>query len=53
MNGALSGDNLLKLEHIRQQIEASATREIANPYVKDAQVMNIHNARVNIVGVSA
>ena len=41
---ALSGDNLLKLEYIQRQIEAR-DREIANPYVKDAQVMNIHNAR--------
>ncbi len=41
---ALSGDNLLKLEHLRAQIEAR-DREIENPYVKDAQVMNIHNAR--------
>jgi len=41
---ALVGDNLLKLEHLQAQIEAR-DREIANPYVKDAQVMNIHNAR--------
>ena len=41
---ALSGDNLLKLDHITAQIEAR-DREITNPYVKDAQVMNIHNAR--------
>src|SRR5258705_116455 len=41
---ALAGDNLLKLEHIRAQIEAR-DREIENPYVKDAQVMNLHNAR--------
>jgi uncharacterized protein len=41
---ALGGDNLLRLEHIRAQIEAR-DREIANPYVKDTQVMNIHNAR--------
>ncbi len=40
----LAGSELLKLEHIRMQIEAR-DREIANPYVKDAQVMNIHNAR--------
>ncbi|WP_314955146.1 FAD-binding dehydrogenase [Bradyrhizobium cosmicum] len=40
----LAGGDLLKLEHIRMQIEAR-DREIANPYVKDAQVMNIHNAR--------
>jgi predicted oxidoreductase len=41
---ALSGDNLLQLEHIKAQIEAR-DREMTNPYVKDAQVMNIHNAR--------
>jgi len=41
---ALSGDNLLKLEHLKAQIEAR-DREIENPYVKDTQVMNIHNAR--------
>jgi hypothetical protein len=41
---ALSGDNLLQHDHIRAQIEAR-DREIVNPYVKDAQVMNIHNAR--------
>ncbi|TQF41286.1 FAD-binding dehydrogenase [Bradyrhizobium sp. UNPF46] len=40
----LAGSDLLKLEHIKLQIEAR-DREIANPYVKDAQVMNIHNAR--------
>src|SRR5437899_171854 len=41
---ALSGDNLLTLEHLKAQIEAR-DREIENPYVKDAQVMNLHNAR--------
>ena len=41
---ALSGDNLLKLEYLKAQIEAR-DREIENPYVKDTQVMNIHNAR--------
>jgi uncharacterized protein len=41
---ALSGDNLLQHEHIKAQIEARE-REMTNPYVKDAQVMNIHNAR--------
>jgi predicted oxidoreductase len=41
---ALSGDNLLKLDYLKSQIEAR-DREIANPYVKDTQVMNIHNAR--------
>ncbi|WP_454642461.1 FAD-binding dehydrogenase [Bradyrhizobium liaoningense] len=40
----LAGSDLLRLEHIKMQIEAR-DREIANPYVKDAQVMNIHNAR--------
>ena len=40
----LSGDNLLKFEYLKAQIEAR-DREIANPYVKDTQVMNIHNAR--------
>lgn len=41
---ALSGDNLLQLDHIKRQIEARDL-EMTNPYVKDAQVMNIHNAR--------
>ena len=41
---ALSGDNLLQHDHIKAQIEAR-DREITNPYVKDAQVMNLHNAR--------
>lgn len=40
----LSGGNLLQFDHIKAQIEAR-DREMANPYVKDAQVMNIHNAR--------
>ncbi|WP_061025763.1 FAD-binding dehydrogenase [Bradyrhizobium sp. CCH5-F6] len=40
----LAGSDLLKLEHVKIQIEAR-DREIANAYVKDAQVMNIHNAR--------
>lgn len=40
----LSGANLLNAESIKQQIEAR-DREIDNPYVKDAQVMGIHNAR--------
>ena len=40
----LAGDNLLQLEHLKAQIEAR-DREITNPYVKDTQVMNIHNAR--------
>ncbi|MFC0239088.1 FAD-binding dehydrogenase [Rhodopseudomonas telluris] len=41
---ALSGDNLLRLDDLRSQIEAR-DREIDNAFVKDAQVMNIHNAR--------
>ena len=41
---ALAGSDLLKLDHIKSQIEAR-DREMSNPYVKDAQVMNIHNAR--------
>src|SRR5689334_139036 len=41
---ALAGSDLLKLDHIKSQIEAR-DREITNPYVKDAQVMNLHNAR--------
>jgi predicted oxidoreductase len=40
----LAGNDLLRLDEVRMQIEAR-DREIANPYVKDAQVMNIHNAR--------
>src|SRR5258705_2567270 len=40
---ALIGDNLLKLEYLKAQIEAR-DREIENPYVKDTQVMNLHNA---------
>lgn len=40
----LAGSDLLKLDHIKTQIEAR-DREIDNPYVKDAQVMNLHNAR--------
>lgn len=40
----LAGSDLLRLEHVKMQIEAR-DREIANAYVKDAQVMNIHNAR--------
>ncbi len=41
---ALSGDNLLRVDGIRAQIEAR-DREIANPYAKDAQIINLHNAR--------
>lgn len=40
----LAGNDLLKLDAIKAQIEAR-DREITNPYVKDAQVMNLHNAR--------
>ncbi len=40
----LSGENLLDAEAIKRQIEAR-DREIDNPYVKDSQVMGIHNAR--------
>ncbi|CAN5180852.1 FAD-binding dehydrogenase [soil metagenome] len=40
----LSGANLLDTTSIRQQIEAR-DRQIDNPYVKDTQVMGIHNAR--------
>lgn len=40
----LSGTNLLDIASIRQQIEAR-DREMDNPYVKDTQVMGIHNAR--------
>ena len=41
---ALAGSNLLQLDNLKAQIEAR-DREIENPYVKDTQVMNIHNAR--------
>src|ERR1700692_4561742 len=41
---ALVGDTLLRLEHLKTQIEAR-DREITNPYAKDTQVLNIHNAR--------
>ena len=41
---ALAGNDLLKHDVVRAQIEAR-DREIENPYVKDTQVMNIHNAR--------
>ncbi len=40
----LGGANLLDPAFIRTQIEAR-DREIDNPYVKDTQVMGIHNAR--------
>jgi uncharacterized protein len=41
---ALVGNDLLKTENLKAQIEAR-DREIANPYAKDTQVLNIHNAR--------
>jgi uncharacterized protein len=41
---ALSGDHLLNPRQLQIQIEAR-DREIGNPYTKDNQVMNIHNAR--------
>lgn len=40
----LSGESLLDAGTIKRQIEAR-DREIDNPYVKDTQVMGIHNAR--------
>jgi predicted oxidoreductase len=41
---ALVGSDLLKADHLKAQIEAR-DREIANPFAKDTQVLNIHNAR--------
>lgn len=41
---ALTGENLLDAAFIRKQIEAR-DRQIDNPYVKDTQVMGLHNAR--------
>ncbi|HET7885869.1 MAG TPA: FAD-binding dehydrogenase [Bradyrhizobium sp.] len=41
---ALAGNDLLKLDAIKAQIEAR-DREIENPYAKDTQILNIHNAR--------
>jgi len=41
---ALAGNDLLKTEVLKAQIEAR-DREITNPYAKDTQVLNIHNAR--------
>src|SRR5258705_10543166 len=41
---ALSAENLLTLDHIKSQMERR-DREITNPYVKNAQEMNLHNAR--------
>jgi predicted oxidoreductase len=40
----LCGENLLDAKEIERQI-AARDREIDNPYVKDTQVMGIHNAR--------
>jgi predicted oxidoreductase len=40
----LSGDHLLDAADIERQIMAR-DREIDNPYVKDTQIMGIHNAR--------
>ena len=41
---ALAGDKLLMVDEIRRQIEAR-DRQMDNPFVKDTQVMGIHNAR--------
>jgi uncharacterized protein len=41
---ALVGSNLLDHDTIKRQIEAR-DRELENPYVKDVQVMGIHNSR--------
>jgi hypothetical protein len=41
---ALAGSGLLKTQDLKAQIEAR-DREIENPYAKDTQVLNIHNAR--------
>jgi uncharacterized protein len=41
---ALVGNDLLQADHLKAQIEAR-DREIANPFAKDTQVLNIHNAR--------
>ena len=41
---ALAGNDLLKLDHLKAQIEAR-DREIGNAYAKDTQILNIHNAR--------
>jgi predicted oxidoreductase len=41
---ALAGSKLLKFDDIHRQIEAR-DRQLDNPYVKDMQVMGIHNAR--------
>jgi uncharacterized protein len=41
---ALAGNDLLKTEYLKAQIEAR-DREITNAFAKDTQVLNIHNAR--------
>ncbi|HZR76775.1 FAD-binding dehydrogenase [Bradyrhizobium sp.] len=41
---ALAGNDLLKLDSIKAQIEAR-DRETGNAYAKDTQIINIHNAR--------
>jgi uncharacterized protein len=41
---ALAGSDLISLESLQREIEAR-DREVANPFVKDAQIMGIHNAR--------
>jgi uncharacterized protein len=41
---ALAGNDLLKFDNIKTQIEAR-DREIGNAYAKDTQIINIHNAR--------
>ena len=41
---ALAGNDLLKVDEIKAQIEAR-DREIGNAYAKDTQIINIHNAR--------
>ncbi len=41
---ALAGNDLLKFDNIKAQIEAR-DREIGNAYAKDTQIINIHNAR--------
>lgn len=44
---ALSGEKLLDVRRIRDQIEAR-DHEVVNRYTKDAQIMAIHNARAYI-----
>ena len=41
---ALAGNDLLKFDNIKAQIEAR-DREIGNAYAKDTQIINLHNAR--------